>query len=410
MTSTTPTKSTTTWRPWRFVLWFGVASMLADMAYEGARSITGPYLASLGVSAGVVGLVSGVSEALSLTGRLASGPLADKTRAHWGLAIGGYALTAISVPLMGLTSVVWIVIGLVFAERAGKALRRPAKDVMLSHATSAIGRGKGFAVHESLDQFGAVVGPLAVAAVFAATGHYAPAFAILAIPGLGVIVLLVWLRRRVPDASVFEPTVPAPAALPTADGEAGGGALASLGRPYWEYVAFATLAGLGLSTFVLFGFHLNHEGLASPATVSIIYAAAMGVAGLAALAVGTLFDRVGRKMLVVVPILAVAVPPLGFSDHMGTVIAGVMVWAVILGIQESVMRAAIADMVPVRRRGTAYGIFATALGLAALGGATISGQLYLHSLPLLVALVATVEAAALVVYVIWSRRQYAAVA
>jgi MFS family permease len=171
-----------------------------------------------------------------------------------------------------------------------------------------------------------------------------------------------------------------------------------------------SLATVGYSTFGVFGYHLVKEGLTSAAVVPVIYAAAMAVDGLAALAVGALFDRVGRRVLIAVPVLAAVVPPLAFSNHLGTAIAGILIWAVVLGIQESVMRAAVADLIPVERRGTAYGVFATALGLAALAGASMTGALYEASLPLLVGVVVAIETAALAMYVVWSRRRAAAVA
>jgi MFS family permease len=387
------------WRPWKFVLWFGVVSMLADVTYEGARSITGPYLASLGASAALVGAVTGAGEAIGLSGRLVSGPLADRTRAYWSLALGGYFLTALAVPLMGLTSILWIVCGLVLAERAGKALRRPAKDVMLSHATSAIGRGRGFAVHQAMDQVGAVVGPLAVAAVFAITGNYAPTFAMLAVPGFGVIVLLLWLRRRVPDPSLYEPrSVGSKGSQPVETGRI------KLGRPFWQYLAFATTTTVGYTTFGVLSYHLVAQDLVKPAMVPVIYACAMAVDGIAALLAGMMFDRMGRRVLVVVPVLAAAVPVIAFSSSLALVITGIMTWSAVMGIQESVMRAALADLVPVERRGTAYGYFAGFLGGAALIGGVLTGALYQTSLPLLIGVVGAVEFAALMLYLTWSRR------
>ncbi|MBN2176470.1 MAG: MFS transporter [Demequinaceae bacterium] len=399
----------TPWRPWKFVLWLGVASMLADIAYEGARSITGPYLASLGASAVVVGAVTGAGEAVSLAGRLVSGPIADKTRAYWRLLLGGYVLTVVSVPLLGLSSVVWIVSGLILAERAGKAIRRPAKDVILSHATSAIGRGRGFAVHEALDQLGAVAGPLAVAAAFAVTGRYAPTFGMLAVPGVAVIILLLWLRNKVPDPSVFEPVAAETVEDPPAAVGLRRSRRSALGRPFWWYLSFAALSTVGYSTFGVLAFHLDQEGLVSTAWVPVVYAAAMAVDALAALVAGSLFDRVGRRVLVVVPFLAAAVPPLAFSSRLSVAIAGILVWAGVLGIQESVMRAAVADLIPVERRGTAYGVFAAGIGLAAFAGGVLTGALYETSLPLLIGVVGAVEAASIAVYVVWSRRLSSAV-
>ncbi len=390
--------------PWRFVVAMGFVSMLADVAYEGARSMTGPYLASLGVSAVAVGAITGVGEAIGFAGRLGSGPLADRTRAYWPLLLIGYAMTVVAVPFLGVTSVVWIVAALIFVERAGKAVRRPAKDVILSHATSAIGRGRGFAVHEALDQFGAVLGPLAVAGAFHLTHNYAPTFAILAIPGFVVMVLLLRLRSRVPDPAAYEeiPSVAEPPVAPTRT-DRRRVARPPLGRPFWWYLSFATVTTIGYSTFGVLGFHLARSGLATPAEVAVIYAAAMVVDALAALAVGALFDRVGKRVLLAIPFLAATIPPLAFSGSLVMAVVGVLVWGAVLGIQESVLRAAVADLIPSGRRGTAYGIFAAAIGGAALIGGTLTGALYETSLPLLVAVVAGIQAAALVLYVVWSR-------
>lgn len=170
---------------WQFIVSFGTISLLADFVYEGARSITGPLLASLGATALVVGVVTGIGEASALLLRLVSGPLTDRTQRFWAWTIAGYALTVITVPVLGLTGTLWVACGLVIAERVGKAVRSPAKDTLLSFATAAVGRGRGFAVHEALDSIGGIIGPLVVASMLAVTGgHYAPALGVLAIPGV----------------------------------------------------------------------------------------------------------------------------------------------------------------------------------------------------------------------------------
>src|SRR6478736_1044837 len=101
---------------WRFVVWFGIVAMFADVVYEGARSITGPLLAHLGASALTVGVVTGVGESAALALRLVSGPLTDRTGRFWAWTISGYAITVVSVPLLGLTSVLWVASALVIAE------------------------------------------------------------------------------------------------------------------------------------------------------------------------------------------------------------------------------------------------------------------------------------------------------
>jgi MFS family permease len=170
--------------PLRFVAVFGVVSLLADFVYEGARSVTGPYLATLGASAALVGLVTGAGEAVALVFRLGSGMLADRTGRRWALSGAGYAITLLSVPLLALTTAVGSASALIVSERFGKAVRTPARDTMLAQATASMGRGRGFGLHEALDQVGALAGPLLVALVLALGGGYHAAFGLLAVPGL----------------------------------------------------------------------------------------------------------------------------------------------------------------------------------------------------------------------------------
>lgn len=384
-------------RPWRFVVWFGIVSLLADFVYEGARSITGPLLASLGASATLVGVVTGAGEAAALVPRLLSGPLADRTGRYWGLAIGGYALTVASVPLLGVAGSLGAACTLVIAERVGKAVRSPAKDTLLSHATAATGRGRGFAVHEALDQVGAVIGPLTVAAVLAVTGGYGPALGVLVVPGAAALGLLWWLRTRVPDPGRYEsasgsaseaarepaPAAPAPGRQP-------------LPRAFWVYAAFTAATMTGFTTYGVLSFHLVRHHLLTASAVPVLYAGTMLAGALASLATGWLYDRVGPRTLVALPVLAAAVPALGFADAVAPAVAGALVWGAALGVQESTLRAMVADLVPAPRRATAYGVFAAVVGVATLAGGALTGALYAVSVPALVATVIAVQAAALV--------------
>ncbi|WP_234317276.1 MFS transporter [Streptomyces sp. NRRL WC-3744] len=389
--------------PWRFVVWFGLVSLLADFVYEGARSVTGPLLASLGASALVVGVVTGAGEAAALVLRLVSGPLADRTRRFWGLSIGGYALTVLSVPLLGVAGVLWAACVLVIAERVGKAVRSPAKDTLLSHATAATGRGRGFAVHEAMDQVGALVGPLTVAGVLALSGNaYGPALGVLAAPGAAVLALLFWLRARVPDPEAYERQATATPA-PAPDGPVPAGALPAARPPdgrlpaaFWSYAAFTATTTAGFTTFGVLSYHLVQRHLMTTAWVPVLYAAAMAVDAVAALATGWLYDRIGPRVLAALPVLGAAVPALAFTHTVAPAVAGSLVWGAATGIQESTLRATVADLVPSPRRATAYGVFAGVVGGASLVGGALTGALYGYSVPLLITVVAAIQALALV--------------
>lgn len=375
-------------RPWGFVVWFGTVSLLADVVYEGARSVTGPLLASLGASSLVVGVVTGAGEAAALGLRLVSGPLADRTHRFWGLAIAGYALTVVSVPLLGVAGVLWAACVLVIAERVGKAVRSPAKDTLLSHATAATGRGRGFAVHEAMDQIGALVGPLLVAGVLALTGDdYAPALGVLAVPGAAALGLLVRLRSRVPDPEAYER-----GAAPKAPRAAAGGRLPTA---FWTYAAFTAATTTGFATFGVLSYHLVQRHLLATAWVPVLYAGAMAVDAVAALVTGWLYDRYGSRVLVALPVLTAAVPCLAFTHTLAPAAAGSLVWGAAMGIQESTLRAVVADLVPSGRRATAYGVFAGAVGAASLAGGALTGGLYGYSVPVLITVVVVIQVLAL---------------
>lgn len=376
---------------WRFVTTFGVVSMLADIVYEGARSITGPLLASLGATAVVVGVVTGVGEAAALILRVVSGPLTDRTGRFWTWAIGGYFLTVITVPLLGVVGVLWAAATLVIAERVGKAVRSPAKDTMLSHATAVTGRGRGFAVHEAMDQIGAIAGPLAVAAMLLALdGDFAPTLGLLAVPGIGVLALLAWLRIRVPEPARYEV-----AAAPVVKPVIAQRFLRSLPRSFWVYAGFSAATMAGFTTFGVLSFHQVSRGIVAVAAVPVIYAAAMAADAVSALITGWAYDRIGAAVLGGLPVLAGLVPVLAFSSHTALVVAGAVVWGAAVGIQESTLRAVVADLIEPTRRATAYGVYAAVIGTAAAVGGALTGLLYSLSVALLIGVVIAVQLAAL---------------
>ena len=401
------------WSAWRVVWWFGFVSLAADMVYEGARSMYGPLLASLGATAVVVGLVTGAGEAMALVLRLVFGPLADRTGRYWGLTMVGYGLTAVCVPLLAVTPFVGgagLVLAsvLILLERSGKAVRSPSKSALLAHVASAVGRGRGFGVHKALDQVGAFAGPLLVAGVIAATGAIWPSMAVLAIPGTAAMLLLAVIRSRVPDPAVYdvEPSnttngssALAAQAVPPRRGLRGWVADAvgsGLPREFFGYALAAGLMTGGLVTFGIIGYHLTVEGLVPVATVPVVYAGAMGVEALAALGVGLVYDRHGGAVLYAVPVLVALVPPLALSGSVALSLVGVAVWGLAYGVQDSTVKALVAEVVEAPRRATAYGVFAGVQGAFAIVGGLAAGWLYDRSLSALVGVVAVSQLIALV--------------
>lgn len=362
--------------PWRVVVGFGVVSLAVDLVADGAKALAGPLLGELGASALVVGLVTGGAEALGFGLRLVTGPAVDRTKRYWGFAIAGYVLTAVSVPLMALTPFLGsvglaVAATLIIIERTGKAIRSPAKTVLLAYPAAAVGRGRGFAVHKLFDQVGAFSGPLIVAAIIAVTGALWPAFAALALPAIVAMVALLWLRARVPDPSIYEPDATTTPAAANGNRQRGGIPLTFL-----LFSVSTALTTFGLVGFGLISFHLTEDGLVPLAAVPLVYALGMAIAAVAALASGRLYDRSGAAVLLVVPVMAAAVPALSLAPTLLAVLIGVGLWGAATGIQDSTVKALVADLVAAPRRGTAYGLFAVFQGAGTFAGAALAGALY----------------------------------
>jgi MFS family permease len=389
-------------KPWRVVAWFGVVSLAADMVYEGARSVTGPFLASLGASALVVGLVTGLGEAAALGFRMFSGPLADRSGRYWSWTVTGYAMTVVCVPLMALAPFVGaaglaLASTLVVLERTGKAVRSPSKSVLLADAARTVGRGRGFAVHKALDQVGAFAGPLVVAGTIALAGATWPGFAVLAVPG--VLAMMLLLRLRLALTALAAPTTSGPAAPVDASPDG------RLPRTFHLLTLSCALATFGLLTFGVLSYHLVQGGLVAVAWVPVVYAAAMGVEAVSALATGFAYDRVGGRTLMVLPPLVAVVPLLAFSSTLAVAVAGVLVWGLATGILDSTVKALVAETVPRSRLGTAYGAFAAVQGIAALAGGGVAGWLYAHGRLPIVLVVGVAQLAALLLLLSALRRR-----
>ncbi len=355
------------WAGWRTVLWLGVVSLLVDLVYEGARSITGPFLASLGASALTVGLVTGAGEAAALGFRLFSGPAADRTGRYWRWMVVGYALTAVCVPLMALAPALgaaglFFGSSMVLLERTGKAVRSPAKSTLLAVAAGNVGRGRGFGVHKALDQTGALIGPLLVALVIAVTTETWAGLAVLAIPGAIALGVLWWMHRHVGD--------------PSPDPSTAGMRLEALPGTFYVYAVACALTTVGLMTFGVISFHLVNEHLVTAAAVPIVYAAAMGAEAVASLCTGFAYDRVGSSTLLVLPVVVALVPVLAFDNRLAIAVIGILLWGAATGVQDSTVKALVADLVPRGRLATAYGVFAAFQAGAALVGGVLAGWLY----------------------------------
>jgi len=350
-----------------FVLLLGVVSLFADMTYEAARSITGPYLAILGASAAVVGIVAGFGELIGYGLRIVSGMVSDRTHKYWTVTITGYAVNLLAVPALALAGNWEIAAALIILERLGKAIRTPARDAMLSHAGRDLGRGWAFGVHEAMDQVGAMIGPMIVAAVLAWRGSYPYGFAVLAIPALLALAMLIVARVTYPQPHDLEPSFQA-------------NATTALRSNFWLYLAAAACIALGFADYPLAAFHMKTAKIVADKWIPLIYSGAMGVDALSALVFGRLYDRKGFSVLIFIVALSAWSAPFVFLSGPGMLIIGMVLWGLGMGAQESTIRAVVADIVPQDRRATGYGVFNAGFGLAWFIGSALMGFLYGKSL------------------------------
>lgn len=365
MTATTPSskKDISKNTAVKFVVLMGVVSLFADMTYEGARSIGGPYLAILGANAVIVGFVAGFGELIGYALRLVSGYLADKTKKYWAITIVGYVCNVLAVPLLALANHWWLAASLMIFERMGKAIRVPSRDAMLAHAGQKMGMGWVFGLHEALDQSGAMLGPLIVAAVLYFKGSYQHSFALLLIPALLTLMALAVAYLQYPQPEALE--------IQQDHLEAQG-----FNTVFWLYLLGAALIGAGYADFPLIAYHFQKTGVVSPLLTPIFYSIAMGVTMLTAPLLGHFYDRYGMAVLIIVTVLACCFAPFVFLGNFTVALIGVALWGIGVGAHETLMRAIIANSVAKDKRAAAYGIFNGGFGIFWFLGSVLMGFLY----------------------------------
>jgi MFS family permease len=350
----------------RFVLIIGVANFFADMTYEGARSVTGPFLDSLGASAAVVGFTAGLGELIGYALRSVTGIISDRTGKYWVMTIIGYCINMLAVPALALVGQWPLAAGLVVAERTGRAIRKPSTDTMLSFAGKQIGHGWVFGLNEALDQTGATIGPLLIALILFQRGSFQNGFAILLIPCILTILIVCTAHHFFPHPHHFEATSePAEGKLPSS---------------YWLYVAAGACIAAGFADFSLIAYHFQHARTMSTAVIPVSYAIAMVMGAIGALMFGKLLDRIGLPILLLAMALGAFFAPLVFLGGTRMALIGMALWGLGMGAQGSLLRSVISGLVSRQKRGTGFGLFDTVFGLAWFAGSWLMGILYDHSI------------------------------
>ena len=394
-----------------FIILFGIVSLFSDMTHEGASSICGAYLSLMGASAAAIGFVSGLGELIGYSMRYVFGKLTDKTRRYWPMTILGYTLDILAVPALALVGEHgWIAAcGLLIVQRMGKAIKKPAKDTIMSFAASQEGVGKSFGIQEVLDQIGAFLGPvlLYLVMLFKTEGTtfeiYSFCFAVLAIPGAVTLILLLVTRCKFPDPEHFEPEPKE--YIPF-----------RMKKEFILYIAGISLFAFGFIDYSIIIMHVSRSfsqlsgGLAetgelvTSGSLPLLYAGAMLVDAVAALLFGLMYDKKGVKALVWSTLISAPFAIFVFAfDSVPMLLVGIALWGVGVGAQESILKAAVTSMVPKSSRATGYGIFECSFGVFWFLGSWLLGVLYDVSIPAMVAVSAAAQLAAIPLYIASSR-------
>ena len=367
-----------------FIMLFGIVSLFSDMMHEGASSIRGAYLALLGASAGTIGFISGLGELIGYSLRYVFGRIADKTKKYWSMTILGYVLDVLAVPALALVGEHgWIfACGLLVIQRMGKAIKKPAKDTIMSFAASQEGAGKIFGIQEVLDQIGAFMGPvlLYLVMLFKTEGTtfeiYSFCFAVLAIPGFITLILLLLTKHKFPNPENFEPDPKEYVAF-------------KMKKEFVFYIAGISFFAFGFVDYSLIIMHVSNSfahlssnlvetsNFINTGTLPLLYAGAMLVDAVAALFFGLMYDKKGVRALVYSTIISSPAAACIFgTDSVGMLLLGIALWGVGMGAQESILKAAVSTMVPKISRATGYGIFEFSFGVFWFFGSWLLGVLY----------------------------------
>ena len=348
----------------RFIVLIGLTSLFADMTYEGSRSITGPFLGTLGATGALVATVAGAGELVGYGLRWASGVIADRTRRYWAITLFGYTVNLLAVPALALAGNWQWAAALIVLERTGKAIRTPARDAMLSHAGRQLGRtGWAFGLHEAMDQTGATLGPLIAAGVLWWRGDYRLAFAWLLVPALAALSVLVLARFRFPRPQDLEVNTATP--------------LVPHGRrDLLRFFIATALIAAGYADFPLIAFHLAREHVMGPGVIPVLYALGNVMAGAAALWLGHAYDRRGLRVLIHATLVPALFAPLVMLGGAWAVVMGMVLWGIGFGAHDTLLRAAVADRVDASQRASVLGAFNACYGVAWFAGSALLGLLY----------------------------------
>ena len=346
----------------------GFVSLLMDVSSEMVHSLLPLFMVGvLGASALTVGIVEGVAESTALIVKVFSGVLSDRLGRRKGLALVGYAMGAFSKPLFAIASSSGLVLAARFVDRVGKGIRGAPRDALVADLTPPSVRGAAFGLRQSLDTVGAFLGPLlATGLMILWAGDFRAVFWVALVPGLAAVLVLAFAVREPPVRSGVPRTNPIRREN-----------LRRLDAGYWAVVAVGAVFTLARFSEAFLVLRAEQGGIAL-ALVPLVMVAMNAVYALSAYPFGVLSDRMSHRTLLAagLVVLIAADLVLAIDDSVATVLVGVALWGLHLGMTQGLLAAMVADAAPEDLRGTAFGFFNLCSGIAMLAASVIAGVLW----------------------------------
>ncbi len=346
----------------------GFVSLLMDVSSEMIHSLLPLFMVTvLGASALTVGVIEGVAESTALLVKVFSGVLSDYLGKRKGLAVFGYALGALTKPMFALASGVGMVLTARFMDRVGKGIRGAPRDALLADITPVEIRGAAFGLRQSLDTVGAFLGPLlAVGLMLLWANDFRAVFWVAVIPGLLAVALLLFGVQEPEKQEAHKPVNPISRAN-----------LQRLGAAYWWVVGIGALFTLARFSEAFLVLRAAQGGI-PVALVPLVMVAMNVIYAASAYPFGKLSDSMSHAKLLAIGLVVLIAADwvLATDDHWTTVLLGVALWGVHMGITQGLLARMMADTAPADLRGTAYGFFNLMSGLAMLVASVTAGLLW----------------------------------
>jgi MFS family permease len=381
------------------VLLLSTVSLFIDMASDGYYSAVGPYLGSLGASAAIIAVIVGIAGLVTFTPRIASGWYSDRTGKYWNIMATGLVINFLAIPLLILVGHWEMAFAVIVFDRIGKAIRSPSRDAIISNAAKSMGgTGRAFGLHEAMSDIGSIAGPIIVALVLHAKYGYSMALWVLIAPAFLAVVILFLTIRRYPDPMEL-------GSLPVSD-KWKGKPKTKLPRLFWVFLLATGLIAAAFIDFPLISYHISKSDHLQDFWIPVLFAIAMAMDALSAIIFGHIYDRIGMIVIAIVFGLSAFFVPLVFSTDPLLMIVGIALWGVGEGAMGSILRGAVAELVPPDRRGFGFGIFSTTFGIMWFLGSAATGMLYGLNLPLMISVSFAAQFVAVAIFV-YVQREHA---